>query len=72
MSILRWSRVKIGVTGDVAIHTIDGLVKYCSTFSALAMVILHSCTKPSMCGLTTFPQYVGRRLEIYCWSVSLI
>ena len=39
-------------------HSIDGLVQDCSNSSALAMELLHSCTKPSICTANVSNWYV--------------
>ena len=38
---------------------IDGLVQDCSNFSALAIELLQSCTKPSICNLATEALMLG-------------
>ena len=56
-------------SGDVlvssyqSIHHIDGLVQDCSNFSALAMELLQSCTKPSICDNT-----VNFTVDVVLWT----
>ena len=60
----------LGCTGDMgrtADHSwantlIDGLVQDCRISSALALEILQSCTKPSICILTKFSSSFGHKV----------
>ena len=68
-SSLLYSVLQQSWSGDVlvssyqSIHHIDGLVQDCSNSSALAMELLQSCTKPSICDKT-----VNFTVDVVLWT----
>ena len=51
--------IKPATVVDIRNH-VDGLVQHCCNYSALAMEVLRSCTKPSMCPVPDV-------CNILCW-----